>query len=158
MRTILWLFLFLQQTLKNGKIMPMEDTKPISQAPISGAIRGGDHAAVKLAVSGRSKPSKPSQIQFNRKELDVILSLYGRRVAEGEWRDYAVDFLKDVAVFSVFRRSSEMPLYRIEKNPKLARRQGAYSVLAPSGLILKRGHDLRQVLKVLEAKKLKVVK
>jgi hypothetical protein len=74
-------------------------------------------------------------------------------VADGEWRDYAIDLLKDRAIFSVFRRSSEMPLYRIEKDPKLARRQGAYSVVATGGMILKRGHDLAQVLKVLEKKK-----
>ena len=74
-------------------------------------------------------------------------------VADGEWRDYAIDLLKDRAIFSVFRRSSEMPLYRIEKDPKLARRQGAYSVVATGGMILKRGHDLAQVLRVLEKKK-----
>jgi len=97
-------------------------------------------------------PSKPV-VSFNRRELDTILRLYGRMVADGEWRDYAIDLLKDRAVFSVFRRSSEMPLYRIEKDPKLARRQGAYSVVATGGMILKRGHDLAQVLRVLEKKK-----
>ncbi|GAB4531939.1 MAG: DUF2794 domain-containing protein [Roseibium sp.] len=100
-------------------------------------------------------PAAPSQpvVAFNRRELDTILRLYGRMVADGEWRDYAIDLLKDRAVFSVFRRSSEMPLYRIEKDPKLARRQGAYSVVATGGMILKRGHDLAQVLRVLEKKK-----
>ena len=97
-------------------------------------------------------PPKPI-VTFNRRELDVILRLYGRMVADGEWRDYAIDLLKDRAIFSVFRRSSEMPLYRIEKDPKLARRQGAYSVVATGGMILKRGHDLAQVLRVLEKKK-----
>ena len=92
-------------------------------------------------------------VSFNRRELDTILRLYGRMVADGEWRDYAIDILKDRAVFSVFRRSSEMPLYRIEKDPKLARRQGAYSIIAAGGMILKRGHDLAQVLRVLEKKK-----
>jgi hypothetical protein len=76
--------------------------------------------------------------------------LYGRKVAAGEWRDYAIDFGREKAVFSVFRRASEVPLYRIEKNPRLARRQGAYSVIAATGLILKRGHDLGRVLGVLE--------
>lgn len=105
-------------------------------------------------VSAPSSQSIPKPvISFNRQELNVILRLYGRMVAEGEWRDYAMDLLKDRAVFSVFRRSSEMPLYRIEKDPKLARRQGAYSVVAPGGVILKRGHELAQVLKVLEKKK-----
>ena len=76
--------------------------------------------------------------------------LYGRKVAAGEWRDYALDFGREKAVFSVFRRTSEVPLYRIEKWPRLARRQGAYSVVAATGLILSRGHDLKRVLAVLE--------
>jgi hypothetical protein len=97
-----------------------------------------------------------SQVSFDRTELNAILNLYGRMVAAGEWRDYAMDFARDKAVFSVFRRSSEMPLYRIEKEPRLARKQGAYSVVAASGLILKRGHDLAPVLRVLE-KPLRVV-
>lgn len=97
-------------------------------------------------------------VTFNRKELDAILRVYGRRVAEGEWRDYAVDFLKDAAIFSVFRRTSEVPIYRIEKRPKLARRQGAWSIITPTGLILKRGHDLGQVLRVIEKKRLQTVK
>jgi len=71
-------------------------------------------------------------------------------VAAGEWRDYAIEFLKDRAVFSVFRRSSEVPLYRIEKNPKLARKQGVYSVTSATGLVLRRGHDLDPVLRVID--------
>jgi hypothetical protein len=94
---------------------------------------------------------------FNRRELNHILSLYGQMVAAGEWRDYAVDALKERAVFSVFRRSSEMPLYRIEKNPKLARRQGAYSVVSATGLVLKRGHDLEAVLRVFDRKRFRLV-
>jgi len=89
---------------------------------------------------------------FTRKELNEILDLYGRKVAAGEWRDYAIDFGREKAVFSVFRRASEVPLYRIEKNPRLARRQGAYSVVAATGLILKRGHDLGRVLGALESR------
>ena len=89
-------------------------------------------------------------------ELNEILAVYGRKVAAGEWRDYAMDFTADKAVFAVYRRTSEFPLYRIEKNPKLARKQGAYSVIAPTGLILKRGADLKHVLGVLE-KTVKVV-
>jgi hypothetical protein len=89
---------------------------------------------------------------FTRLELNQILNLYGRKVADGEWRDYAIDFGREKAVFSVFRRTSEVPLYRIEKNPKLAARQGAYSVIAATGQILKRGHDLARVLGVLERK------
>ena len=93
----------------------------------------------------------PGKVTFSRRELDRILSLYGRMVAAGEWRDYAIDFLKDRAVFSVFRRASEVPLYRIEKNPKLARRQGAYSVISATGLIMRRGHELDRVLRVLDS-------
>lgn len=92
----------------------------------------------------------PAQVTFNRRELDRILGLYGRMVAVGEWRDYAIDFLKDRAVFSIFRRASEVPLYRIEKDPRLARKQGAYSAISATGLILRRGHDLDRVLRVLD--------
>lgn len=89
-------------------------------------------------------------ISFDRRELSEILRIYGRMVAAGEWRDYAIDHFSDRAVFSVFRRSSEVPLYRIEKAPKLARRQGAYSVIAQTGMILKRGPELSRVLRVLD--------
>ena len=89
-------------------------------------------------------------ISFDRQELSQILNIYGRKVATGEWRDYAIDTLREKAVFSVFRRASEVPLYRIEKQPKLGRRQGAYSVIAATGLILKRGHDLARVLRALD--------
>jgi hypothetical protein len=98
----------------------------------------------------------PGKVTFSRRELDRILGLYGRMVAAGEWRDYAIDFLRDRAVFSVFRRSSEVPLYRIEKNPKLARKQGAYSVISATGLIVKRGHELDNVLRAVD-KSLKLV-
>jgi hypothetical protein len=97
-----------------------------------------------------SPAAPPNQVTFSRRELKRILDLYGRKVAAGEWRDYAIDFLKDRAVFSVFRRSSEMPLYRIEKNPKLARRQGAYSVISATGLIVRRGHELDPVLRAID--------
>ena len=100
----------------------------------------------------RGSASPLNQVTFSRRELNRILDLYGRKVAAGEWRDYAIDFLKDRAVFSVFRRASEVPLYRIEKNPKLERKQGAYSVIAATGHILKRGHDLARVLGVLDKK------
>lgn len=89
-------------------------------------------------------------IFFDRRELNQLLGMYGRKVAEGEWRDYAIDMLREKAVFSVFRRASEYPLYRIEKDPSLARRQGEYSVITPTGLILKRGHDLHKVLRVID--------
>ena len=97
------------------------------------------------------RPVAPAhKVTFSRHELDRILGLYGRKVAAGEWRDYAIDFLRDRAVFSVFRRSSEVPIYRIEKNPKLARRQGAYSVISATGLIVRRGHELDRVLRAID--------
>ena len=89
---------------------------------------------------------------FQRRELDALIQLYSSRVGTGEWRDYAIDMLKDRAVFSVFKRASEVPIYTIEKQPKRARRQGEWAVINANGLILKRGHDLRTVLKVLDKK------
>jgi len=112
---------------------------------------------VSLAARAKAGTARPGEgprfsacVSFNRHELDLLLSAYGRKVVAGEWRDYAIDALSDRAVFSVYRRSSEAPLYRIVKTPKLARRQGAYQVLAPTGLILKRGHDLAKVLGVID--------
>jgi hypothetical protein len=102
------------------------------------------------ARSGTASMQAPNQVTFNRRELNRIFDLYGRKVAAGEWRDYAIDFLKDRAVFSVFRRSSEVPLYRIEKDPKLARRQGAYSVISATGLIVRRGPELDRVLRSID--------
>jgi Protein of unknown function (DUF2794) len=98
----------------------------------------------------QAKTQKP--VTFDRKELGVILGLYGRYVAEGEWRDYAIDFAKEAATFAIHRRASEQPLYRIIKTPALSQKQGLYSVVAPGGLILKRGNDLEQVLRVLVKK------
>jgi hypothetical protein len=110
--------------------------------PISSAARGAE--LVRFPVAAKER------ISFDRQELREIFNVYGRKVVSGEWRDYAVDFLKDRAVFSVFRRASEVPLYRIVKDPSLARRQGAYAVITGTGLIVKRGHELRNVLRVLE--------
>ena len=107
---------------------------------------------------GRSKnhthqpAAVPIQVAFDRHELNTILTVYGHHVAAGNWRDYAIDFGRDRAVFSIFKRSSECPLYRVEKDPKLARKQGAYCVTDQSGRILKRGRDLARVLKVLAVK------
>jgi hypothetical protein len=98
------------------------------------------------------RPRVDREVTFDRRELFEILRLYGRMVASGEWRDYAIDHLADRAVFSVFRRSSEAPLYRIEKNPKAAARQGAYAVIDQGGRILKRGAELARVVAVLEKK------
>lgn len=97
------------------------------------------------------------KVAFNRHELSIILALYGRMVAAGEWRDYGMSFLKDVAIFSVFRRAAENPLYRIEKRPKLRGKQGQYSVIGMDGQILKRGADLTTVLRVLERKLIRAV-
>lgn len=106
--------------------------------------------------SGAGAPPR-SQVAFDRRELSAILTVYGRMVAAGEWRDYALDFLRDRAVFSVFRRSAEHPLYRIEKTPKLALRQGAYSVIGADGRILKRGRDLPTTLRVFDSKLVRAV-
>ena len=104
------------------------------------------------------KSGKPTeQIAFDRSELSLILGVYGRMVAAGEWRDYGMSFLKDVAIFSVFRRTAEHPIYRIEKRPKMRGRQGMYSVIAMDGQILKRGHDLKTVLRVLDRKLIRAI-
>lgn len=101
--------------------------------------------------------SIPAQVAYDRRELSIILSLYGRMVAAGEWRDYGISCLREMAVFSVFRRTAENPLYRIEKRPKLRQRQGMYSVVGIDGQILKRGSDLKTVLRVLERKLIRAV-
>ena len=98
-----------------------------------------------------------NQVSFHRTELSVILQLYGRMVAAGEWRDYALSMGREAAAFQVFRRTAEHPLYRIEKRPALALRQGQYAVIGMDGRILKRGHDLKTVLRVLEKKLIRSV-
>ena len=112
----------------------------------------GSHAAARGAAANPSGHPSPNRVTFNRFELNRILNLYGRMVADGEWRDYAIDFLKERAVFSVFRRASEVPIYRIEKDPRLARKQGMYSVISATGLILRRGHELDRVLLAIDRK------
>jgi hypothetical protein len=107
--------------------------------------------ATLIALAARREAQKSTApISFDRTELNKILEVYGRRVADGEWRDYAIDHLRESAVFSIFRRSSEVPLYRIVKQPRLARRQGAYALIAATGAILKRGHDLQNVLRAID--------
>jgi hypothetical protein len=96
-------------------------------------------------------------VAFDRRELNRILNVYGRMVAAGEWRDYAIDFGDDCATFSIYRRTSEMPIFRIEKRPKLRARQGQYAVIAITGHILKRGHELENVLRVFDKKLLKAL-
>ena len=117
------------------------------------------HRAV-LSLGGEARSLDEKLVlltRFDRSELNRILTLYGRMVSAGEWRDYALDFLEEVAVFSIFRRSSELPLFRVEKRPKLKARQGQYAVVAASGLVLRRGHELAQVLKIFDKKLLKAL-
>jgi Protein of unknown function (DUF2794) len=114
----------------------------------SGEIDPSQHPGGESA--GLAPSSAATRVTFDRRELTRLFGLYGRQVAAGEWRDYAIDFLKDRAVFSVFRRASEMPIYRIEKNPRLARRQGAYSVISATGLIVRRGPELDRVLRAID--------
>jgi hypothetical protein len=106
-------------------------------------------------------PSAPypakGPVFFERKELELILRLYGRKVASGDWRDYSIDTLNDAVAFSIFRRTSEAPLYRIEKRPALARKQGAFAVFNQSGMVLKRGRELGPVLTVLDKTKFDIV-
>ena len=114
---------------------------------------------VALMQAAETRPQSRNRrepVAFTRSELTRILGLYGQFVAAGDWRDYAIDCLSDAAVFSIYRRASEMPLYRIEKRPKLARKQGAYVVVSMTGTILKRGHDLAQVLRVFDRQKMKL--
>ena len=106
--------------------------------------------------SAQSGPAR-SLIYFERRELNQLFAVYGRMVASGQWRDYAIDGLSDAAVFSVFRKSSETPLYRIEKRPALARRQGLWSILAHGGLVLKRGHELDLVLRFFDRGRFSVI-
>ncbi len=120
---------------RNEDIIPL---RPWDTGTPAGQADARDHAG-----------QRTGQVAFDRKELQIILGIYGTKVAEGEWRDYAMDFGRDKATFSIFRRTSEMPLYRIVKDPALARKQGVYSVVAQGGLILKRGQDLSAVLRVL---------
>ncbi|MCR5878232.1 DUF2794 domain-containing protein [Phenylobacterium sp. J367] len=100
---------------------------------------------------------RQGRVFFERRELERLLRLYGRMVAAGEWRDYAIDGLAESAVFSVFRRASEQPLYRVEKRPALARKQGAWAIIGEGGMILRRGHDLEQVLRFFDKGRFKVV-
>jgi len=116
----------------------------------SGGTEDGDDSAILIPFPEARRERSDIPVSFDRRELQEILRLYGRMVAANEWRDYAIDQLRDRAVFSVFRRTSETPLFQIVKNPSLARKQGAYSVVAATGSILKRGHELARVLSVFD--------
>lgn len=103
------------------------------------------------------KQGRPSQVAFERKELSLILNVYGQMVSQGDWKDYAMDFLGDRAIFSIYRKASEHALYRIEKVPALRNKQGQFAVIAPGGLVLKRGQDLAAVLRVFDKQRFKSV-
>ncbi len=126
----------------------MSEIEPIQSCP-----RDAGASSNLVTFAPPERPRSPVTT-FDRQELSAILAVYGRKVAAGEWRDYAIDLGRDTATFSVFRRASECPLFRIEKTPKLARKQGAFSVVAASGLVLKRGRELKRVLGVLEPARL----
>jgi Protein of unknown function (DUF2794) len=141
---------------RGGATAGFPPAAPASKAT-SGQVYSGQVCSVPVNSSSiTANQFTSSQVTFDRAELSRLFGLYGRKVAAGEWRDYAIDFLKDRAVFSVFRRACEVPLYRIEKNPRLARRQGTYSLISATGLIIRRGQELDRVLRALE-KSLSVV-
>ncbi|HEY4545781.1 MAG TPA: DUF2794 domain-containing protein [Pedomonas sp.] len=119
----------------------MENVTPIRPAP----------------PPSRQDGAVPQQVVFDRQELSKLLGIYGRGVAMGVWRDYAIDMNRTQAVFSIFQRSSDRPEFRLVKQPDLARKQGQYVLLGQSGAILKRGSELVNVLRLLERKLLKVV-
>lgn len=117
----------------------------------------GDASAILIPLHEARRERLGMPVAFDRRELDLILRLYGRMVAANEWKDYAIDHLDDRAIFSVYRRASEVPLFQIVKDPKLAKRQGAFSIVAAGGRILKRGHELARVLNIFDSR-LKLVK
>lgn len=110
-----------------------------------------------MVTDYQSGKSSPHSVMWQRQELAAILNVYGHLVAQGEWKDYAIDALKDCAVFSIFRRASEVPLYTIVKTPSENRKQGQYKIVAAGGMILKRGHELIAVLRVFDRKRFRVV-
>ncbi len=132
----------------------MSDSEPIID--LRPLLAGRSQRSATSGTVGAQSPNGSTQQRetlqittFSRFELNEILRIYGRLVANGDWRDYAIDMGRETAVFSIYRRASEYPIYQIQKTPKLARRQGMYSVIAASGLVLKRGSDLKRVLAVL---------
>ena len=105
---------------------------------------------VPFPSGSKSQSTGPSQVAFDRQEISAIMNVYGQMVSKGDWKDYAMDFLRDKAVFSIYRRATEHPLYRIEKVPALRNKQGQFAIIAPGGLVLKRGHELKTVLKIFD--------
>lgn len=110
-----------------------------------------------MSLDAISPDGPAGPVFFDRRELDLILRVYGRMVAQGEWRDYAMAPGKDVAEFAVFRRTGDAPAYRIEKRPALQRRQGQWAVIGEGGQVLRRGRELAQVLRVFDARRFSVV-
>ena len=123
----------------------------MAEEPIA-FLRAGDRPSARMAPGGGECGTHKREVRFDRHELAQVLRVYGLMVSAGEWRDYAIDFLSDRAVFSVFRHASEVPIYTIEKHPELRLRQGEYAVFAASGHLLKRGRDLAQVLRLFDRK------
>jgi hypothetical protein len=117
-----------------------------------GGMEGGEESAILIPLYEAKRQKNEAPVCFERRELDQLLKLYGRMVAANEWRDYAIDHRSDRAVFSVYRRAHDLPLFQIIKDPRLARKQGMFSVVAATGAVLKRGHELARVLLVLESK------
>lgn len=116
----------------------------------------GDDSSL-IALSDARKRRDITPVAFHRTELDRILRIYSIMVAANEWRDYAIDHMPDRAIFSVYRRTSDVPLYQIIKEPRLAARQGAWRIVAADGQVLKRGHELVRVLAAFD-KPLKLIK
>jgi hypothetical protein len=129
---------------------------PMAEEPIA-FLRAEQRSTARTGQWSNGGGFTAAQVRYDRRELNQILNIYGRMVAAGEWRDYALDFCDDVAVFSIFRRTAEMPLYRVEKRPHLRNKQGMYAVIDAGGRILKRGHELENVLRVFAGKLLKAL-
>ena len=140
--------------------VPCQDASRTGSPYLQKSADPGQYGLMYMSPPGSAaaRPDQTPVVSFHRTELNLITSLYGRMVALGEWRDYGISMLRDVAVFSIFRRAAEHPLYRIEKRPKLAGRQGQYQIIAMDGQILKRGDDLKTVLRVLERKLIRLAK
>lgn len=134
-----------QASRRQGNLINLASRKPLATSGTSNVV-----------VASTGNPVKPSQISFDRKELNALLRVYSFMVAAGEWKDYAIDQLRERAIFSVYRKASEAPLFQIVKEPALARKQGAYAVFAQSGAMLKRGQDINQLLRLFD-RKLKAV-
>ncbi|MEP3421883.1 MAG: DUF2794 domain-containing protein [Erythrobacter sp.] len=131
----------------------MSGSNGANKGPGNGAANRSGRAGQVLSFPGHA----PAQVGFERQELQRILDLYGRMVAAGEWRDYAMDFDKNAASFAAFRRTAERPNARVEKRPSLRNRQGMYTLFGEHGQVLKRGSDLANVLAPMERKLVKAV-